>query len=155
MQASMQTTITETATLILHGCGDDTLQTLIDRIGLNTRDTCGRNLLDCVVLQAVHPLCPAQRNALPVIDALLGAGADASRTLDHIVDLHELCFEATAQATSPYRQAVNHATAIIPHLINAGAVISRDSLDSAKYNCDPRIQKLLEKATVTGDNAQE
>ncbi len=131
------------------------MQALIAAIGLNTRDACGRNLLDCVVLQAVHPLTPAQGDALPVIRALLSEGADASRTLDHLVDLHELCFEATAQDTPPYRQAVNHATGIIPLLINAGAIISPAALDSAKYNCDPRIQALLALApinTTRGNN---
>ena len=142
----MNTPISDKALRILHGRDACELRPAV----LNERDELGRNLTDCLILLATNPLGAVGENPLPIIRKLLEAGADVTQSLDHIVNLHELYFEATAQNSREYRQAVDNATDIIPALLSAGAVISQSALDSAKYNCDPRIQTLLATVPVRG-----
>lgn len=140
----MHTPISDKASRILHGRENCPLCPA----EMNERDELGRNLTDCMILMATNPLGAEVENPLPIIRKMIEAGADVSQTLDHMVNLHELYFEATTQESPAYKQAVSNATAIIPELIQAGAGISQEAWDSAKYNCAPRIQELLAMAPI-------
>ena len=107
------------------------------------RNAQGKNALDKLVLQATNPLQPGPSTLLPLIRKQLKAGADASRTINFMVDLWECCFEAVEHDSAAYRRAVENSTAIIPMLKEAGAAISPAALSSARYNCAPTIQELL------------
>ena len=107
------------------------------------RNAQGKNALDKLVLQATNPLQPGPSTLLPLIRKQLKAGADASCTVNYMVDLWEWYFEAVKQDSSAYRRAVENATATIPMLKEAGACISLAALSSARYNCAPAIQELL------------
>lgn len=140
--------IADAAALILLSKDAEVLTAAVAQVGLNTRDEYGRNLLDHIVLQATDPISPEAENPLGIIRHLLALGADASRTLIHMVALDELCFEYTEHGTQEFTLSVNNAVEIIPLLIQAGARISQDALDSAKYNCAPAIQQLLRQAPL-------
>lgn len=107
------------------------------------RNAQGKNALDKLVLQATNPLQPGPSTLLPLILKQLKAGADASCTVNYMVDLWEWYFEAVKHDSAAYRRAVENATAIIPMLKEAGASISPAALSSARYNCAPAIQELL------------
>lgn len=143
--------IADAASLILLSRDDAVLKDIANRVGLNTRDEYNRNLLDHIVLQATDPIAPEADAPLHEIRTLIEMGADATHTLTHMVELDELCFEYTEHNTQEHAQAVSNAIEIIPLLLEAGACITREALDSAKYNCDPTIQQLLRTAPLLTD----
>ena len=77
---------------------------------------------------------------------LLKQGIPADYIADALVSRDELVFQAV---DTPNPQAVANAVKLLPLLAQAGAGISRDSLDSAKYNCPPAIQAELQKLPLT------
>ncbi len=143
--------IADAAIFIILSKDDEKLKCIVDKIGLNTRDEYNRNLLDHIVLQATDPIAPEADAPLHEIRTLIEMGADATHTLTHMVELDELCFEYTEHNTQEHAQAVSNAIEIIPLLLAAGAGITREALDSAKYNCDPAIQQLLRTAPLLTD----
>lgn len=140
--------ITDAAILILLSKDDEVLKGIANKVGLNTRDEYNRNLLDHIVLQATDSVAPEADNPLHEIQMLIEMGADATQTLTHLVEQDELCFEYTEHHTQEHAKAVANAVEIIPLLLKAGACITREALDSAKYNCAPAIQHLLRTAPV-------
>lgn len=143
--------IADAARFVILSKDDEKLKCIVDKVGLNTRDEYNRNLLDHIVLQATDPIAPEADAPLHEIRTLIEMGADATHTLTHIVKLDELCFEYTEHNTQEHAQAVSNAIEIIPLLLEAGAGITREALDSAKYNCDPAIQQLLRTAPLLTD----
>lgn len=100
-------------------------------------------LLDAV-LQATDPLhyhadAPLQRAV-----QLIRSGMDARGCLQAMVELHELYFEATDVSSATYVQALRNALLLVPMLLRAGDVVTRQMLHSAKYNCAPEITALLQ-----------
>ncbi len=143
--------IADAAIFIILSKDDEKLKCIVDKVGINTRDEYNRNLLDHIVLQATDPIAPEAAAPLHEIRTLIEMGADATHTLTHMVELDELCFEYTEHNTQEHAQAVSNAIEIIPLLLEAGAGITREALDSAKYNCDPVIQQLLRTAPLLTD----
>lgn len=143
--------IADAASLILLSRDDEVLKDIANRVGINTRDEYNRNLLDHIVLQATDPITPEAVAPLHEIRTLIEMGADATYTLTHMVELDELCFEYTEHNTQEHAKAVANAIEIIPLLLEAGAAITREALDSAKYNCVPAIQQLLRTAPLLID----
>lgn len=140
--------IADAAIFIILSKDDEKLKCIADKIGLNTRDEYNRNLLDHIVLQATDPIAPEADAPLHEIRTLIEMGADATHTLTHIVKQDELCFEYTEHNSQEYAKAVTNAVEIIPLLLDAGACITREDLESAKYNCDPSIQRLIQFASL-------
>ncbi len=105
-----------------------------------------RGELEEAVLAAIDPLHGPQEGAQQKARRLLAKGTRADYIADAIVDIYELYFEAME---SPNPQAVANALELLPLLAKAGAGITQNNLDSAKYNCPPAIQAELQKLPVT------
>ena len=96
------------------------------------------------VLQATDPLHHHGDAPLKRAVELLHAGANARGCLQAMVELHELYFEATDVSSATYEQALRNALLLVPMLLRAGDVVTRQMLQSAKYNCAPEITALLQ-----------
>ena len=105
-----------------------------------------RTVLEEAVLAATDPLAGPEDGAMEKALQLLKQGTPADYIADALVSRDELVFQAVE---TPNPQAVANALELLPLLAKAGAGISRDSLDSAKYNCPPAIQAELQKLPLT------
>lgn len=101
-----------------------------------------RSVLEEAVLAATDPLRGPTEGALEQARELLTRGTPVDYIVDSMVERDELVFEAVE---TPNRQAVENALELLPLLARAGATISQESLDSARYNCPPDLQKELQK----------
>ena len=101
-----------------------------------------RSVLEETVLAATDPLHGPTEGALERAHELLTRGTPVDYIIDSMVERDELVFEAVE---TPNRQAVENALELLPLLARAGATISQESLDSARYNCPPDLQKELQK----------
>lgn len=102
----------------------------------------GENALQQAVLAATDTIHPPRGNPMAVVRLLLPKSS-VEGCIDAIVDQHELYFEATDPQSDIYQNAVTRTTELIPLLAAAGDTISSAALDSARYNCDPSIQRVL------------
>lgn len=79
-----------------------------------------------------------------VVLSLLNQGACAYGIMDAMVARDEWYFEAVRQDSLVYRTAVRRAVQVIPLLAAHGDKISPGAFQSAKYNCDPAVQRALQ-----------
>lgn len=112
-------------------------------------DERGETALQTAVLAATDPIHLPQGEPMAVVYLLLQNGASAKGCLDAMVEQHELDFEATDPQSAVYQAAVQRATELIPQLAAAGDTIGSAALDSARYNCDPAIQRVLAQVKQT------
>lgn len=99
-----------------------------------------RSVLEESVLAATDTLHGPVVGAMEKAMQLLSDGTRADFIADAMVQRDEENFEAI---NTPNPEAIENALALIPLLGVAGATITQDSLDSAKYNCPPSIQEAL------------
>lgn len=104
-----------------------------------------RTVLEEAVLAATDPLAGPESGAMEKALVLLNKGTCADFIPDAMVDRDELVFEAV---NPPDSQAIRNAVELIPMLGKAGAYISEDALESARYNCPPAIQEALSKLPI-------
>lgn len=104
-----------------------------------------RTVLEEAVLAATDPLVGPESGAMEKALELLQKGTCADFIPDAMVDRDEIVFEAV---DTPDAEAVRNATELIPLLGKAGAYISEDALESARYNCPPSIQEALSKLPI-------
>lgn len=133
----------------------DRVKALLPDIYINDTNKRGETAIQLAVLAATDTIHPQQGDTMQIVQLLLQNGADASGCLNAMVEQHELYFEATDQHSSIYSAAVSNATALIPKLAAAGDTISKEALDSARYNCDPTIQQALQEVPVTPSELPE
>lgn len=101
-----------------------------------------RSILEETVLAATDSLHGPAIGAVEKARELLAKGTCADYIPDAMVARDEQYFEAIS---TPHPEAVRNALELLPLLNKAGAGISQQSLDSAKYNCPPAIQQELQK----------
>ncbi len=99
-----------------------------------------RTILEENVLAATDTLHGPVTGAMEKAMQLLSTGTRADFIADAMVQRDEENFEAI---TTPNPEAIENALALIPLLGINGATITQDSLDSAKYNCQPSVQAAL------------
>lgn len=99
-----------------------------------------RTILEESVLAATDTLHGPVVGAMEKALQLLSDGTRADFIADAMVQRDEDNFEAI---TTPNPEAIENALVLIPLLGNAGATITQDSLESAKYNCQPSVQAAL------------
>jgi hypothetical protein len=97
-------------------------------------------ILEENVLAATDSLHGPVTGAMEKAMQLLSTGTRADFIADAMVQRDEENFEAI---TTPNPEAIENALALIPLLGINGASITQDSLDSAKYNCQPSVQAAL------------
>ena len=101
-----------------------------------------RTILEESVLAATDTLHGPVVGAMEKALQLLSDGTRADFIADAMVQRDEENFEAI---TTPNPEAIENALVLIPLLGAAGATITQDSLDSAKYNCQPSVQSALQQ----------
>lgn len=121
----------------------DKVNALLPDIYINDTNNRGETALQLAVLAATDSIHPQQGNPLSISRLLLQNGADATGCLNAMVEQHELYFEATDRDSPIYQTAVAHAVELIPLLAAAGDTVSKEARDSARYNCDVAIQRVL------------
>lgn len=99
--------------------------------------------LQAAVLAATDPLHGPVVGAMQRALLLLQHGADPRGTIDAMIERDECFFESTDQNSPAYQSAVANEIILIQMLANAGATLSRESYDSARYNCAPCVQTVL------------
>ena len=104
-----------------------------------------RTVLEDAVLAATDSLRGPEPGAMAKALQLLRKGIPADYIPDAMVQRDEYDFEALS---TPNPEAVANELKLIPMLAAAGASISKDALDSAKYNCPPAVQEALKQLPV-------